>query len=103
MPVSKYFKLIDTIDTITTLNVASQQNGRTTYSHVRLKPGEKYELGNDEVFINSLQHIQIERAYSLQLVNELTALGIDYTENFCKSCGGRIKKVSYSVVEIIDE
>lgn len=99
----KYFKLIDAIDKITTLNVASQQNGKTIYTHVRLKPNEKYELGNDEVFIKSLQNSKIESPYATYLVNELASLGINYTENFCKSCGGRIKKVSYPIIEIIDE
>ena len=99
---SKYFKLIDAIDTITTLNVASQQNGATIYSHVRLKPGEKYELGEDEVFSKSLQDIKVERPYSQQLVEELMSLNVGYTETVCKSCGGRIKKISYSVIEIIE-
>ncbi|MBO0467857.1 hypothetical protein JZO73_09975 [Enterococcus plantarum] len=100
---SKYFKLIRAIDTITTLNVASQKEGVTTYSHVRLKPGEKYELGDDKVFNQSLQNIQIERPYSQQLVKELMSLGVEYTESACKSCGGRIKKISYAAVEIIEE
>ncbi|MEI5990409.1 hypothetical protein [Enterococcus crotali] len=100
---SKYFKLINAIDTITTLNVASQKDGVIIYSHVRLKPGEKYELGDDKVFSRSLQQIQVERPYSQPLANELRSLGIEYTESSCKSCGGRIKKISYSVVEIIDE
>ncbi|MEI5994015.1 hypothetical protein [Candidatus Enterococcus mansonii] len=99
----KYFKLIDAIDTITTLNVASQKNGATVYNHVRLKPGECHEVGNDQVFIRSLQNMQVERPYSLELVNELSSLGVKYTEKICKSCGGRIKKVSYSVIEFIDE
>lgn len=100
---SKYFKLIDAIDTITTLNVASQKEGVTAYSHIRLKPGERYELGDDKVFRQSLKNIQIERPYSQQLVNELTCLNIDYTESFCKSCGGRIKKISYVAIEFIEE
>lgn len=100
---SKYFKLVSVIDTVTTLNVAYQKNGRIAYSHVRLIPGEKYELGNDEVFNQTLQTIKIERPYSEQLANELISLGVDYTEKFCKSCGGHTKKISYLAIEIIDE
>lgn len=99
---SRYFKLIDAIKTTTTLNVARNQTGSASYAHIRLEPGCNYALEEDELFIRSLEKAKIEKRYSEQLAKELTALGIDYTEHYCKSCGGRAKRISYSAVEIME-
>ncbi|WP_236674767.1 hypothetical protein [Enterococcus sp. BWR-S5] len=100
---TKYFKLITGIDTAMTLNVARTENGQAVYSHVRLNPGERYELGDDDLFIQSLKQAKAERRYSKQLETQLKASGIDYTQSICKSCGGKATRLSYSVIEIIDE
>lgn len=97
-----FFKLIKGIDTPTTINVVRKQNGIARYGHVTLVPNEKYELGDDELFINSLKSAKVEKRYTQQLVNQLNLLGIEYEEVFCKSCGGRTKKVSYNVVEVVE-
>lgn len=47
-----YFKLIDAIETITTVNVARNKNGEITYSHLRLIPSEIYVIGEDTVFLS---------------------------------------------------
>lgn len=99
---ARYYKLIDPIKTATTLNVAQNQDGKSTYIHIRLEPGQVYELNEDQLFIRSLKNAKIDRRYSEHLVNELKALKINYTEHFCKSCGGRAKRISYPVVEIIE-
>lgn len=97
----KYFKLIDGIDTAMTLNVVRAENGVSVYSHIRLSPGEKYELNEDDLFIQSLKQAKVERRYSKQLELQLKTAGIDYTETICKSCGGKTTRLSYSIVEII--
>lgn len=99
----KYFKLIEAIKTRTTVNVAKKQKGVVSYSHLLLKPNEKYELGTDQVFITSLQKMRVERNYSPELIMELTSLGIEYTEHFCRTCGERSKKISYAVIEFIED
>lgn len=99
----KYFKLIDGIDTAMTLNVVRNEGGTAVYSHLRLIPGTKYDLGDDELFIRSLNQAKAERRYSKQLADQLEAAGVVYTETRCKSCGGKTTRLSYFVIEIIDE
>lgn len=97
---SRYYKLIDPIETTTTLNIAKRENGAVKYQHIKLDPGEKYELCDDEVFINSLQNAKVQKRYSKDLVTKLKSFGVPYEETSCSSCRGRIKKISYRVVEI---
>ena len=99
---TSYFKLIDAIDTPLKLNVARRENGIVKYCHVNLNPGEKYELGDDDVFKRSLSNATVKKAYSKELVSKLTALSIPYKEEFCKTCGGKVKKISYNVVEVVE-
>ncbi|MBL1227995.1 hypothetical protein IW492_01965 [Enterococcus sp. BWB1-3] len=100
---SKQYKLIDSVHTRTTLNVARNHNGAVKYEHVTLFPAQSYELEEDPLFIQSLKNAEIKRKYSKTLVNELDALGISYKESSCKSCGGKVKQISYKVVEIVEE
>lgn len=99
---SRYFRLVGAINTRTTLNIAHNDNGKTAYTHIQLEPGIKYDLQEDELFIRSLRSAKIEKRYSDQLVKELNDLEINYTEHYCRSCGGKAKRVSYSAIEIID-
>lgn len=99
---SRYYKLIDAIETPTTLNVARLQNGITKYGHIRLDPGKKYELDEDRIFISSLKNAKVQKRYSKELAERLDTFQIPYEETICKSCGGRIKKLSYAVVEVVE-
>lgn len=97
---SRYFKLIDVIDTPTTLNVARRQDGVVKYGHVRLEPGKKYVLDHDEVLEKSLQGAAIKEPYSRELVEKLNKHQIPYEEVYCHTCGGRTRKISYVIVEV---
>lgn len=99
---NKYFKLIDAIETSTAINVARRVNGVTKYGHVRLEPGKQYELDDDIVFLNSLKNAKIQKEHSTEIVNKLKRLGIPYEEKSCMTCGGRVKKISYRIVEIVE-
>ena len=98
----KYYKLIDAIDTPTRINVAKSENGVTRYGHTTLQPGKKYELGDDEVFIRSLKAAKVEKSHSAALIEALESNKIHYDVKTCPSCGGRVKKVSYHIVEVHD-
>lgn len=100
---SGYYKLVAGIDSTTTLNVARRDAVGITYSHIKLMPGQKYPLDNDEVFLNSLKNARVQTQYSRELADNLNSLGIPYEEHECRACGGRIKKISYVVVEVSEE
>ena len=102
MKKSKYFKLIDAIDTPQTINASRRKNGVTRQVHIKLMPGEKYELEDDEVFIASLKRAKVEKKYTVELEQKLKDSNISYTEKVCRPCGGRVKHLVYCVVEVIE-
>ena len=99
---NKYFKLIDAIDTQMTLNVAKKQNGFVKYGHITLQPGARYELTDDVIFKESLKGARVKKAYSKELEEVLKKHNIPYEEIYCKTCGGRTKKLSYAIVEVVE-
>lgn len=99
---SRYFKLIDAIDSPQTINVARRKNGVVNYGYVELFPGKKYELADDDIFVKSLKGATVTKRHSSELVAMLKEYGIPYTEKYCSSCGGRVKKISYCVVEVVE-
>ena len=102
MKQSRYFKLIDAIDTPQTISAARRRNGITRQVHIKLMPGEKYELEDDEVFIASLKRAKVEKKYTAELEQKLKANNIDYTEKVCRPCGGKVKHLIYYVVEVVE-
>lgn len=67
-----------------------------------LRPGEKYELEEDEVFIASLKRAKVEKKYTPELEQRLKDNNIPYTERVCRPCGGRVKHLTYCVVEVAE-
>ena len=91
---------------VTINNVAKSKiiNGRSvvTYSnYIRLVPGEVYET-DDEAMLNFFRSYKRKVRYNAELERALIANGVPYETEYCKSCGGKIKKISYNPVEVID-
>lgn len=95
-------KLYDGIDGAVVLPVVKTVRKVTTYGHERLYPGKVYET-DDDLLIKSLREATKEKGYSKQLEDHLTAHNIPFEETICKSCGGRVKKLKYHIVEVIDD
>lgn len=101
-----YYKLIDCVDTQQKINVTETlPNGRIRYTYIKISPGEKKSLeekGNDESFMTSLLKNSIVRKnYTAQLEELLKSANVDYTIEYCKSCGGKVRKLAYSVIEVV--
>ena len=97
-----YYKLIDVIDVPMTLNVARKVNGYTKYGHIRLLPDTKYEIPTEEGLLDSLKEATTKVRWSQELENALKACGAQYSVQMCPSCGGRVKKIEYHVVEVVE-
>lgn len=100
---SGYFELKDSIKQSVTVNAVMDVNGIKTYGFVLVVPGKRYALGTDPTLLSTLKAFSIESKYSPELVEQLKASGIEYDEHVCKSCGGRVKKLSYSPLEIVEK
>lgn len=97
-----YYKLIDAIDTPVSLNVVTRENGVTAYKRMRLDPGVKYAIPNDTTLFESIDGATTRIKYTEAFENALKACGARYKVKMCPSCGGRVKKIEYHVVEVVE-
>lgn len=91
---------------VTLYNVAKTKtvNGRSivTYSnYIRLSPGEEYET-DDEAMLRYFREYRRKVRYDSGLARKLERNNVPYETEMCKSCGGRIKKISYQIVEVYE-
>lgn len=92
---------------VTIYNVAKTKkvNGKNivTYSNfIRLIPGEEYTT-DDEAMVSFFRNHRRKVRYSAELARALDNNGVPYELELCRSCGGKIKKISYQIVEVYDE
>lgn len=98
-----YYKLIDAVTTPQRLNVVGNINGARRYVRITLYPGKKYELPEDELLLKSLKDVTVKVKYDKSLEETLKSLKVPYTVKKCPSCGGRVLKIEYHLVEVCNE
>ena len=79
-------------------------NGKeiVTYNnYLPLSPGKVYET-KDEAMINWLKAYKRKVRYTSQLESALKANDVPYEVELCSSCGGKIRKISYHVIEVFE-
>ena len=86
-------------------NVAKTKkiNGReiVTYSnYINLVPGKIYET-DDEAMLNFFRNYKRKVRYNTELERALKQNNVPYEIEFCRSCGGKVKKISYHPVEVL--
>ena len=96
-----YFKLVDGIRSPQSIDVVRSEHGYKKFGWIRVLPDERYPLGDDEAFIQSLENASVEKLYSDKLVTELENNGIQFEVFNGGCCGGKIKKVSYKIIDIV--
>lgn len=91
---------------VTINNVAKTKiiNGKpiVTYSnYIRLVPGTVYKT-DDEAMLNFFRTYRRKVRYNSELEQALKNNNVPYETEYCKSCGGKIKKISYQLVEVME-
>lgn len=91
---------------VTINNVAKTKviNGKSivTYSnYIRLAPNTVYKT-DDEAMLNFFRAYKRKVRYTAEIERALQENGVSYEIEMCRSCGGKIKKISYRVVEVLD-
>ena len=91
---------------VTINNVAKTKiyNGKSivTYSnYIRLAPNTVYKT-DDEAMLNFFRNYKRKVRYTAEIERALKDNGVPYEIEFCRSCGGKIKKISYRLVEVLD-
>lgn len=99
-----HYKLIDAISVpITMYHLASKPRNVITYdNYMRLEPGKTYVMPEDEILAKSITNYKVEHRYTAELEDALKACNAEYEVRLCKSCGGRVKKIKYKIVEVIE-
>ena len=91
---------------VTINNVAKTKdiNGKSivTYSnYIRLAPNTVYKT-DDEAMLNFFRAHKRKVRYTAEIERALQENGVPYEIEMCRSCGGKIKKISYRGVEVLD-
>ena len=71
----------------------------TCSNYLRIAPGEVLKT-NDEAMLNFLREYKVKIRYNAEVERALKENNVPYEVEYCKSCGGRIKKISYHPVEV---
>lgn len=79
-------------------------NGRevVTYNNfIKLAPGEEYET-DDEAMLNWFREHRRKVRYSKSVEESLSGSDVPYEIELCRSCGGKVRKISYQLVEVYE-
>ena len=79
-------------------------NGRdivTDRNFIRLAPNTTYET-DDNALIEYFRAYRRKVRYTAQLENILKEHNVPYEIELCRSCGGKVRKISYQLVEVFD-
>ena len=87
-------------------NVAKTKiiNGKSivTYSnYINLVPGVVYKT-DDEAMLNFFRNYKRKVHYNSEIERALKENNVPYEIEMCRSCGGKIKKISYRPVEVME-
>ncbi len=104
---SRSFHLIEAIDVPTSIDIAEKTQGYLRYRHIKLYPNVDYSLDEKEIYgdetaIRSLKEATYRKPYTKALEEKLKLYGVSYEIDYCKACGGRVKKLVYHPVEVIE-
>lgn len=99
---SNSYHLIEPIKTRTQVNIAEKTKGYLQYRYIVLDPEQDYPLPEDETFLKSLKTAKFRKPYDRALEDVLKAYNIPYELEMCKSCGGRVKKIVYNPIEVVE-
>jgi len=98
-----YYKLIDGIEKGKTVKVKMTCGKEIVTKYINVFPDTRYDLPDDDAFIESLENIVVTESYCDDLIQRLETAGIDYEIEYCKGCGGRIRQVTYRLIEVVKD
>ena len=71
-----------------------------TYDNVlRLAPNETYK-SDDKALIEYLKAYKVKVKYNKETENALKSNDVPYELEWCRTCGGKVQKISYHPVEV---
>lgn len=107
MPIKGRYRLLPFVETsLRILAVRTKLNGSGNPYHqqhrMTLDPNTYYDLPDDEAFLKSIKSYEIRMNYDKIAEETLKRAGVDFRLDVCKSCGGRVTKIVYNPIEVIE-
>lgn len=97
------YRLIDAITAPVTVRVWSNADGRNRPARLTLSPGKTYVLPeNDPLLVQELKGLKAKVKHTPELEESLKACNAEYKVEVCKTCGGRLKKIIYKMLEVAE-
>ena len=93
--------LPNTINNVAVTKIISGKSIVTYSNYVRLSPGTEYET-DDPAMIEFFKTYRRKVKHTDTLEALLASSGVPYDIEYCRSCGGKVKKINYQVV-IVEE
>lgn len=90
--------------TINNVAKTKEINGKkvVTYSnYIKLAPDKVYQT-EDEAMLAFFRAYKRKVRYNAELERALKQNDVPYEIEYCKTCGGRIRKISYQLVEVME-
>ena len=97
---NKAEKVQVTINNVAKTKKIGQKSVVTYSNYIRLTPGVIYET-DDEAMLGFFRNYKRKARYNPELERALAENKVPYEIEYCRSCGGKIKKISYKVVEVL--
>lgn len=87
---------------VTLYMIPITHGNRVTYNnYLRLEPGKVYET-DDAATIQYLKEKVQKVKHTQAIENALKDNNIEYEVEYCRSCGGRVRKIKYHLIEVIE-
>lgn len=93
--------LPNTINNVAVTKIISGKTIVTYSNYIRLAPGTEYET-DDPAMIEFFKTYRRKVKHTDTLEALLASSGVPYDIEYCRSCGGKVKKINYQVV-IVEE
>ena len=94
-------KVLTTINNVACTKIVNGKKIVSYSNYIRLAPGKVYET-KDEAMLNFFKSYKRKVRHTSDIENALKSAGVPYEVEYCRSCGGRVKKISYQVVEVLE-
>lgn len=90
-----------TINAVPKTKIINGRNVVTYNNYIRLVPGVVYKT-DDEAMLRYFRGYKRKVRYNAELERALKQNNVPYDIEMCRSCGGKVKKISYRVVEVLE-
>lgn len=96
---NKAEKVAVTINQVAKTKTVGQKEIVTYSNYIRLAPGKVYET-DDKAMLDFFRAYKRKVKYTEEIERALKENNVPYEIEMCRSCGGRIRKIKYQVVEV---